>query len=185
MKGFVFCSLVLLVLALSACGSSSTAAAPPTPTPTPTQPTSHYTVKLSPLNGSGVSGTVDLQLTGSMLAVTVNVTGLTPNQIHFQHIHGSHDAVSTCPTRADANASGIITIDRTLQIVGPVAFGFSPYTPADRHGVVRWSNAFALDGGILWDISPLTQHVVVVHGMMYQGSYDNVLPVACGPIQAT
>src|SRR6266849_933081 len=101
MKGFLFCSLVLLVLALSACGSPSTTAAPPTPTPlamsaslrhtlpttpTPTPMTNHYTVKLSALNGSGVSGTVDLQLTGNILAVTVNVTGLVPNQIHFQHI---------------------------------------------------------------------------------------------------
>src|SRR5712691_1480834 len=133
MKGFVFCSLVLLVLALSACGSPSTTAAPPTPTPTPM--TNHYTVKLSELNGSGVSGTVDLQLTGNILAVTVNVTGLAPNQIHFQHIHGSHDAVSTCPTVADANASGIITVDRALPIIGPVAFSFAPYAPADVHGV--------------------------------------------------
>src|SRR5438270_11978241 len=116
MKGFVFCSVAVLVLAFSACGSSSTAVAPPTPTPT--QPTSHYTAKLRALNGSGVSGTVDLRLTGNMLTVTVNVTGLAPNQVHFQHIHGSHDAVSTCPTVADTNASGIITLNRTLQIVG-------------------------------------------------------------------
>lgn len=183
MKGFVFCSLVVLIMALSACGSSTTAA-PPTSSPTPTLPTSHYSVKLSALNGSGVSGIVDLQLTGNMLTVTVNISGLTPSQIHFQHIHGSHDVMSTCPTKADANASGIITVDRTLQLAGPVAFSFSPYTPADGQGVVRWSNTFTLDSGVLWDISSLTQHVVVVHGMMYQGSYNNVLPVACGPILA-
>jgi hypothetical protein len=182
MKGFVFCSLVVLVLALSSCGRSSTAAVPPTPTPT--QPTSHYTAKLRALNRSGVSGTVDLQLTGNMLAITVNVTGLEPNQIHLQHIHGSHDVVSTCPTAADANASSIITVDKALQKIGPVAFGFEPYAPADKFGAVRWSKTFVLDSSVLWAITPLVQHVVVFHGMTYRGIYDNVLPVACGSIQA-
>ena len=183
MKRFVLCLLVLFVLALSACGSPGTTAAPPTPTPT--QTTNHYTVKLSELNGSGVSGTVDLRLTGNMLAVTVNVTGLAPNQIHFQHIHGSHDAASICPTVADANASGIITVDRALPKIGPVAFSFAPYTPADLHGGVRWSKTFVLDSGALWAITPLVQHVVVFHGMTSRGVYDDLLPVACGPIQAT
>ena len=183
MKGFVSCLLVALVLTLSACGSSSTPAAPPTPTPT--QTTHQYTVKLTALNRSGVSGTVDLQLTGNILAVTVNVTGLAPNQIHFQHIHGSHDAVSTCPTATDANASGIITVERALPKIGPVAFGFGPYAPADAHGAIRWSKTFVLDSGVLWAITPLAQHVVVFHGMLYRGAYDNVLPAACGPIQAT
>ncbi|HEY6406423.1 MAG TPA: hypothetical protein VIY29_03035 [Ktedonobacteraceae bacterium] len=182
MKGFVFCLLMVFVLALSACGSSSTTAAPPIPTPT--QMTNHYTVKLSALNGSGVSGTVDLRLTGKILAVTVNVTGLAPNKIHFQHIHGSHDAASTCPTVADANASGMITVDRALPKIGPVAFSFAPYAPADLHGGVRWSKTFVLDSGVLWAITPLVQHVVVFHGMTSQGVYDNVLPVACGPITA-
>jgi hypothetical protein len=180
MKGFVCSLLALLVLMLCACGNSNTASAPPTPSPT--QTTEHYMAKLMPLNHSGVSGTVDLQLTGSRLAVTVDARGLEPNQIHFQHIHGSHDSLSTCPIAADANASGIITVDQALRKIGPVAFGFGPYSPADQHGNIHWSQIFNLDSGEIWAITPLVQHVVVFHGMTYQGVYDNVMPVACAPI---
>src|SRR5712692_4031119 len=86
--------------------------------------TEYYIARLSSLNSSGVYGTIDLRLAGNRLVVIADASGLEPNQIHYQHIHGSHDTASTCPTAADANASGIITVDRTLQIVGPVALGF-------------------------------------------------------------
>lgn len=180
MKGFVCSLLAVLVLVLNACGNSNTASVPPTPSPT--QTSGHYMAKLSALNGSGVSGAVDLQLTGNKLAVTVDARGLQPNQIHFQHIHGNHDTLSTCPTRADADASGIITIDQAMQKIGPVALGFGPYSPADRHGTIHWSRTFNLDSTTLWATTPLVQHVVVIHGMTYQGAYDKVLPAACGPI---
>src|SRR5436309_10907506 len=116
MKGFVYSFLTLLVFLLSACGSSNIASVPPAPSsrPSPTQTTEHYMAKLSALNGSGVSGTVDLQLTGYTLVVILDGRGLEPNQIHFQHIHGDHYTISTCPTAADANASGIITLDKAL-----------------------------------------------------------------------
>ncbi len=184
MKGFVCSLLTLLVLALSACGNSNTANVPPTPssTPSPTQTTEHYMAKLSALNGSGVSGTVDLQLTGNTLVVTVDGRGLEPNQVHYQHIHGDHYSVSTCPTTADANASGIITLDKTLQKVGPVAFDFGPYSPTNQHGTIHWSQTFNLDSPELFAITPLVQHVVVIHGLTSQGVYEKVLPAACAPI---
>jgi hypothetical protein len=186
MKGFVCSLLMLLVLVLSACGNSNAASVPPTssPTPTPTQTTEHYMVKLSALNRSRVYGTVDLQLTGNTLAVTVDGTGLEPNQVHFQHIHGEHYSISTCPTAADANASGIITLDKALPKIGPVAFDFGPYSPTDQHGTIHWSQTFNLDSAELFAITPLVQHVVVIHGMTQQAAYNNVLPVACGPITA-
>ena len=70
--------------------------------PSPTQTTSHYRATLRALNGSGVSGTIDVQLTGNVLAVTVDAHGLEPNQVHYEHLHGSHSTPSTCPTAADA-----------------------------------------------------------------------------------
>ncbi len=182
MRGFLWSWPVVLLLVFTACGGSSGAGV--RAIPSPTQTTSHYRATLRALNGSGVSGTIDVQLTGNVLAVTVDAHGLEPNQVHYEHLHGSHSTPSTCPTAADANASGIITLDRTLQIVGPVALGFRPYPPADKHGAVRWSHTFDLDSGVLWDITPLTQHVIVFHGMTYQGTYDTVLPVACGLIKA-
>ena len=180
MKGFVCSLLTMLVLVLSACGSSNTVSAPPTPSPTPT--TEHYMARLSALNRSGVSGVVDLQLTGNTLIVTVEGRGLEPNQIHFQHIHGDHYTVSTCPTAADADANGIITLDKALPKIGPVAFNFGPYSPRDQHGTIHWSQTFHLDSPELWAITPLVQHVVVIHGMTSQGTYNKVLPVACAPI---
>jgi hypothetical protein len=182
MRGFLLSWPVVLALVFTSCGGSSSTGVPATPSPT--QSTSQYRVTLIALNGSRVSGTVDLQLTGNLLAVTVDARGLEANRIHFQHIHGNHDTASTCPTAADANTSGIITVDRTLQIVGPVALSFAPYSPADKQGGLRWSHTFTLDSGVLWAITPLTQHVVVFHGMTYQGVYDDVLPVACGHIEA-
>lgn len=182
MKGFVCSLLVVLVLVLSACGNATTASVPPTPSPTPT--TTHYLAKMSALNGSGVSGSVDLQLMGNNLIVTVDARGLESNQIHFQHIHGSHDTFSTCPTAADADPSGIVTLDQAWPKIGPVALSFGPYSPANQHGIIHWSRTFNLTSDTLWAITPLLQHVVVFHGMTEQSLYNNVLPVACGPITA-
>jgi hypothetical protein len=102
MKRLIVVLLVLLSLACSACGSTSAPGTTPTPTMTRVL-ASHYTARLSALNSSGVSGTVDFQVTGNVLVVKMKVTGLVPNQKHFQHIHGNGTA--TCPTAADANGA--------------------------------------------------------------------------------
>ena len=94
MKRLIVVLLVLLSLAGSACGNAGAPATAPTPTVTQVL-TSHYTASLSALNSSGVSGTVDFQVTGKVLVVKMKVTGLVPNQKHFQHIHGNGTA--TCP----------------------------------------------------------------------------------------
>src|SRR5438128_759165 len=95
MKRLIVVLLVLLSLAGSACGSAGAPGTAPTLTVTQVL-TSHYTASLSALNSSGVSGTVGFQVTGNVLVVKMNVTGLVPNQKHFQHIHGNGTA--TCPT---------------------------------------------------------------------------------------
>ena len=96
MKHLIVVLLVVLSLAGSACGSAGAPGTAPTSTPTVAQVlTSHYTASLSALNSSGVSGTV--------LVVKMKVTGLVPNQKHFQHIHGNGTA--TCPTATDARGA--------------------------------------------------------------------------------
>jgi hypothetical protein len=50
-----------------------------------------YVADLTQLNNSGVSGTADLRLLDNMLEVTINATGLTPDMLHLQHIHGRRD----------------------------------------------------------------------------------------------
>ena len=177
--------LVCLTLALivGGCGSSATAHAP-APAPTSTPPTTYYSATLTTLNASGVTGTVTMALTGDEMAVTITLAGLIPNQPHMQHIHGAHGFVATCPTAASANADGIITLDAGTPAYGPVALPFEPTPTADASGKTTWSQRLRLTAENIFSAEPLTQHVVLIHGLNYKGVYDQVLPAACGPITA-
>lgn len=172
--------LVVLTLLLASCGTGSTTSSD-SPSPTATH---RYIARVTPLNGSGVSGVVMLQVSGTTLMVQINVTGLVPNQRHFQHIHGAPDTPATCPTPADADTSGAITLTEALLRIGPVAFDIQPYPLPDATGAVLWSRTFTMEPDEVRATTPLTQRVVVFHGMMSQGVYDRLLPAACGPIQA-
>jgi uncharacterized protein YceK len=170
-----------LALAVSGCGSSSTSsAAAQTATPTPTR----YIATLSALNASGVTGTVEMALSGEYMDVTISLVGLTPNQQHMQHIHGAHGTLATCPTPASANAGGIITLAAGTPAYGPVALPFEPTPTADANGKVIWSRTLRLIADDIYNIQTLTDHVVLIHGMPYKGAYEQTLPVACGPIKA-
>ena len=70
----VFACLAL-ALAVSGCGSASTSNAT---APTPTPPATHYIATLSALNASGVTGTVEMALSGDEMDVTISLTGLIP-----------------------------------------------------------------------------------------------------------
>jgi len=177
MKRALALLFVLLPLAISACGGASATSAPPSPTRVISK---EYTAMLSPLNHSGVSGTADFQVTGNVLVVKMNVTGLVPNQEHFQHIHG--DGTSTCPSATDAN--GGVTLSEALTNIGPLAFDLQPYPFTDTQGRLDLSQTFTLAPDELAAITPLTGHVLVLHGAFNQGQYDRFLPAACGPILA-
>ena len=179
MKRFIVVLLVLLSLACSACGGASVSSTAPTPTVTQVL-TSHYTAKLSALNSSGVSGTVDFQITGNILVVEMKVTGLVPNLKHFQHIHG--DGTATCPTATDAK--GGVTLSEALTNIGPLAFDLQPYPLTDAQGRLNLTQTFTLDPDELASLTPLTGHVLVLHGAFNQRGYDRFLPAACGPIKA-
>jgi hypothetical protein len=170
-----------LALAVSGCGSSSPASAT---APTPTLATSRYTATLSALNASGVTGAVEMALSGDYMDVTISLAGLTPNQAHMQHIHGAHGTLATCPTPASANADGVITLAAGTPAFGPVALPFEPTPTADASGKITWSRTLRLIPDDIYNIKTLTEHVVLIHGMPYKGAYDQTLPVACGPIKA-
>jgi hypothetical protein len=179
--GLLALALALAPVMLDGCGASSAAGAlPPTHTPGPT----HYTVTLRPLNGTSVTGTEQLVLTGNVLAISLHVTGLEPGREHYQHIHGYPGSTAICPTAANADASGLITVDTGLAVVGPVVLDLQPYPQVTGHGPLDWSQTYALTATQLADLLPLTAHVVVLHGMTHERTYDRALFVACGPIQA-
>lgn len=169
--------LALLVVVAPGCGASTG------PTDTPTNATERYVARITALNASGVSGTVDLQVTGARLVVTMDVTGLEPDHRHFQHVHGEPGVPATCPTPADANTSGVITLTEATTRIGPLAFDIQPYPLPDQHGALRWSRTYTLQSWEMQTTVPWTEHVVVFHGMTLKGAYDQLLPVACGPIQ--
>jgi hypothetical protein len=179
MKRLIVVLLVALSLAVSACGGASAPVTVPISTVTQVM-TSHYTANLSALNRTGVSGMVDFQVTGNVLVVKLQVTGLVPNQKHFQHIHGNGTA--TCPTATDAN--GGVTLSEALTNIGSLAFDLQPYPLTDAQGRLKLTQTFTLDPDELASITPLTGHVMVLHGAFNHGQYDRFLPAACGPIQA-
>jgi hypothetical protein len=179
MKRLIVVLFVLLSLACCACGSASAPVKVLAPTATQVL-TSHCTAKLSALNSSGVSGTVDFQVTGNVLVVKMRVIGLVPNQKHFQHIHG--DGTATCPE--PNNAKGAVTLSEAQTNIGPLAFDLQPYPLTDARGRLNLTQTFMLDPDELASITPLTGHVIVLHGAFNHGQYDRFLPAACGPIQA-
>jgi len=142
--------------------------------------TSYYTARLSALNSSGVSGTVDIQVTGNVLVARMKVSGLVPNQKHFQHIHG--DGSSTCPAAADATTG--VTLSEAQADIGPLAFDLQPYPLTDAQGRLDLTQTFTLAPDELANITPLTGHVMVFHGAFNHGQYDRFLPAACGQIEA-
>jgi hypothetical protein len=178
MQRFVFALVLLPALVCSACGSAGLERATLTPTPMMAK---HYIARLRQLNHSGVSGTVDFQLTGNVLVVTLNVTGLVPNQKHFQHIHG--DGTSSCPSVAEA--SGDVTLSEALTNIGPLAIDLQPYRVTDSQGRLDGKQTFTLESGELASITAMSGHVMVLHGAINsQGVYDRFLPAACGAIEA-
>lgn len=177
MPRFIFALVLLPALVCSACGSAGLDRATPSQTRTVTR---HYTARLSQLNHSGVSGTVDFQLTGNVLVVIMSVTGLVPNQEHFQHIHG--DGTSSCPSAAEAN--GDVTLSEALTNIGPLAFDLQPYPVTDGQGRLDGKQTYILEPEELAGITPMIGHVMVLHGAINsQRVYDRFLPAACGDIE--
>ncbi len=158
-----------------------------------------YTVDFGALNNSGVSGSAELTLIGDQLTVKVNATGLEPDMIHPQHIHGftENNKNSTCPTpAADTNGDGIVDLVEGLPSYGGVLLEL--YVPidefpvADANGVLTYERTFTLgttefaeEGELISqaDISPLQNRTIVLHGMTVNGEYVATLPVACGQIK--
>ncbi len=158
-----------------------------------------YTVDFSALNESGVSGSAELTLTGDQLTVKVSATGLEPNRVHPQHIHGfmENKRNSTCPTSsADTNGDGIVDLGEGAPFYGPVLLEL--YVPidefpvADANGVLSFERTFTLgetefteEGEVISRsaLSPLQNRAIVLHGMTVNGEYVATLPVACGQIQ--
>jgi hypothetical protein len=148
-------------------------------TPASADSGSSYQTQLTALNGSGASGTVMIQLTGTQAKVTEHVNGVaatfTGNPYpHVQHIHGG--AKGQCPTMsADSDGDGVIStteggpsygdIQTTLSLSGdtsPAAGTTLEVAPSG--GSFDYSRTFEVNQSTI-DALEAGTAVIVVHGL--------------------
>ncbi|MBZ9729840.1 superoxide dismutase family protein [Salegentibacter sp. JZCK2] len=165
-----------------------------------------YRVNLSELNGSGVSGTAYLSLNGDDLTIKIQASGLEPNMLHPQHIHGlESNENGTCPPSdpgseafmaADTDNNGFLSVEEGAPFYGPILLEIyvpiDDYPVADENGDIDFERTFTLgelefeeEGEVisLSNLEPLENRTIVLHGLTVDGEYDASLPVACGQIE--
>ena len=171
-----------------------------------------YVVNFDTLNGSGVTGTADLDYNedAQTLEVSFDISGLEPNQVHVAHIHGLFDddgnvADSMVPTLAnDLDGDGFIELAEGQTSYGPIIVPLGDIG-ADAEGNSMFSMMYDLtamatfnEDFTLADLLPLTFREIVIHGLTVppgpgagtdgevdgENGYLTVLPVAAGEITA-
>lgn len=151
-------------------------------------PTRTFVADLSGLNDSGVEGTATISITANELTVHIMASGLEPNMLHPQHIHGftTNNGNATCPTMADdTNGNGLVELGEGLPSYGPVLLDLQPFPTADASGNIDFTMTYALGEGDMIsrkDLMPLQNRAIVLHGMTVDGEYWATLPVACGQL---
>lgn len=154
--------------------------------------TAVFMADLKPLNQSGVGGKATFVLKGATLHVIVTARGLESGKQHMQEIRGNRDgSKAVCPPpSADVNGDGIISPAEGLSFYGPVLLPLAPYPMARGRGVVTYNHTFRNKQFDVLDLAntPLTNRVIVLHGMTLAGpydagAYDPTVPIACGVIR--
>lgn len=143
----------------------------------------YYTADLTPLNNSGVYANIQLALDGNMLTVTERATGLEPNQIHAQHIHGLLGAEAPNTTLAtpalDTDRDGYVELAEGQAGYGPILLDLSSPPggavsafPTAPGGVIEFMQTYDLSQSAIFDpgitaedLFPLTNREIVIHGM--------------------
>lgn len=153
-----------------------------------------YRADLNALNGSGVSGFMEFVHDGTTLTTHVKATGLEPNRVHIQHIHGAFDALGN-PTDSftpgpagDTDRDGYLELAEGLPFYGPILLNLTtppgaglegfPTAPKGRIDVTEsYDLASHLPAGIAAeDLFPLHLREVVIHGMTVGGQAGGGTP---------
>ena len=147
-----------------------------------------YVTNLTTLNGSGVTGEVIIgyDLDTDTITVAISASGLEPNQIHIQHIHGFVDGTnSTTPTAAqDVDGDGFIEVGEGAATYGPVllnlaanhdndAGGDNGHShaggptgfPTAPDGEIWFVESYQLPAGLLPAGPTLDLREIVIHGL--------------------
>jgi hypothetical protein len=139
-----------------------------------------------PLNDAPGSGSLMVQLDGTMLSFELAYSGLLADAPHAAHIHFAPDALHTCPTAEDdADGDGFLTTSDGAASYGGIVVSLttegdtSPDSglAVDRFGVgddVRYSRSDVQVDQATADAIMAGQAVVVVHGVDHNdnGMYD-------------
>ena len=188
-------SKIHAIAAASAIGllmaSAPAASARPAPDSRRVQPpaaTHVFSAELNSLNGSGAEGHAMLRLKGNQLDIRINATGLVPNLVHAQHIHGVGN--SECPPPSAAGADGILSTAEGLPFYGPIvsslttsgdtspAAGLSiEIMPvADANGEIHYHRSITLPAAVA---SNLGAFQIVQHGVDF--NHNNAYDFGAGP----
>lgn len=145
--------------------------------------------QLSPLNGSGDSGSASVSVSGNQVTVRVETNGVSPNAPHAQHIHigGSN----TCPPTSAAGQNeprdlidtaegqpsyGEVRVSLTTQAgtAADSALAVDRFPMADQNGRYVYTRTFDLPSGVTAE--DVSRGVIVVHGISElfgdRGAYD-------------
>jgi hypothetical protein len=144
-----------------------------------------FHAQLSPLNGSGASGSATLLRNGNRLATNIHSSGIAPNLPHAQHIHGFAQAVSECPTLAASGRDNLITTAEGQPSYGPIqvsltttgdtslasALAVDRFPVATGAGTLNYSRTLTVPAGVAQDLGKkaIVQHGVDLNG---NGEYD-------------
>ncbi|GAB3536727.1 hypothetical protein GCM10027443_27800 [Pontibacter brevis] len=135
--------------------------------------TKMYKVQLNPLNNSGVTGTATVMMKANgEFEVITDVTGLAPNMVHPQHIHGfvmedMADQDAVCPPPSAAGADGLLTLEDGLPFYGPVLI------PLDDKLVPLTADNFPVAtsaGTIAYGAKTMTSSLVSAFDAMHNGT---------------
>lgn len=154
-----------------------------------------YVVNFNALNDSGLSGGALLavddngtpeNLSDDTLTVVIAATGLEPNQVHIQHIHGvdGTEAV-TPPPSSDTDGDTFIELAEGLPFYGPILLNLtSPQGsgldgfPTAQDGSIFFAASYHLhpnptdtdhsgyaSGDVINNFADLDEYEIVLHGM--------------------
>ena len=141
-----------------------------------------YVANLDMLNMSGVSGMATITLEDGMMTVHIEASGMVPEMVHVQHIHGFADSprASTCPPpSADTDGDGMISVPEGAPFYGGILLPLTEFPTADANGNIDYTETFEYTS----DLGQLQKREIVLHGGNFMGEYIPSLPVACGKIQ--